>query len=82
MPILEISYEGLKPALVEPSLETFLLDKKQIEKNIRERTKAIMPVHLNGRIYNMEEKNCKKHNLKIIKDAVQAHDAIYNGRQA
>ena len=46
--ILAISENGLKPVLVEPSIETYQIDDLKIETAITERTKAILIVHLYG----------------------------------
>lgn len=82
--ILAISYEGLKPVLVEPKLQTYLIDETEIEKHITPKTKAIMPVHLYGRVCNMDTINAiaKKNNLKVIEDAAQAHGARYKNKRA
>lgn len=56
----------------------------QIEKAITPRTKAIIPVHLNGRLCNMEKVMAiaSKHNLIVIEDAAQALGAMFDGRKA
>ncbi|MBN1186465.1 MAG: DegT/DnrJ/EryC1/StrS family aminotransferase [Bacteroidales bacterium] len=77
--ILAISENRLKPVLVEPDINTFNLDISLIEKNITPRTKAIMVVHLYGRVCWSEELEAlaKKYNLKVIEDNAQAAGAIY-----
>jgi len=82
--ILAIVNAGHIPVLVEPDIKTYNIDEKLIEKKITQRTKAIMPVHLYGRLCNMESimEIAKKHNLKIIEDAAQAHGAALNGKKA
>lgn len=54
------------------------------ESMITERTKAIMPVQLNGRVCNMDaiEHVAKRHNLMIVEDSAQALGAMYKGRYA
>lgn len=81
---LAVSYAGAKPVLIEPNGETFNIDTKEIEKYITEHTKAIIPVHLYGRIADMREVNriAKKHGLKVVEDAAQAHGASLNGIRA
>ncbi len=82
--ILAITQAGLTPVLCEPSFEDFLMDPKQIEPLITERTRALMPVHLYGRVCNMKAINAiaKVHGLKVIEDAAQAHGALYLGQRA
>ena len=78
--ILSIINSGLKPILVEPSLDTFNIEVAKLEKNISKKTKAIMPVHLYGRLCNMKEilAISKKYNLLIIEDSAQSHGASFN----
>jgi len=79
--ILAISRAGLKPILVEPDERTYNLDPNLIESAITEKTKAIMVVHLYGQCANMDPicAIAKKHGLKVIEDAAQAHGATYRG---
>ena len=78
--ILAVSKAGLKPVLVEPNLHTYLLDENLIEQKITSKTKAILPVHLYGRLCNMDAINAiaKKYNLKVIEDCAQSHGASLN----
>jgi len=82
--ILAITEENLKPILVEPKLETYLIDPEKIEEKIKERTKAIMVVHLYGQTCEMDKiwEIAKKYNLKIIEDSAQAHGAFYKDKKA
>ena len=82
--ILAISKAGLVPVLVEPDLNTFLLDPTKIEEKITSKTKAILPVHLYGRLCDMDaiKKIADKHNLKIIEDSAQSHGATLNGKRS
>lgn len=82
--ILAISQNNLVPILVEPDLNTYLLDSSKIEQKITSKTKAIMPVHLYGQTCQMEEINniAKKYNLKVIEDSAQAHGAYYKDKKA
>jgi len=79
--LLAISDNGLVPVLVEPDPETFNINISAIEEKISSRTKAIMIVHLYGRIVFSEELKeiAEKHNLKIIEDNAQAIGAEWNG---
>lgn len=80
--ILAISENGLKPVLVEPSLETYQIDDNKIEEAITERTKGILIVHLYGQCAYTEKigELCKKYNLKLIEDNAQAHGCKFKGQ--
>lgn len=83
--ILAIKRAGLKPILCEPEWETCNIDSKKIEDLITSKTKAIMVVHLYGRLCKMQEINeiSKRYHLKVIEDCAQSHGAIYkNGKRA
>ena len=73
--ILAITDNGLKPILVEPSIQTLELDDTLIENHITERTKAICLVHLYGRCaYTVRiQQICDQHHLLLIEDNAQAH---------
>ena len=81
--ILSIIQAGLKPVLCEPRWESCNIDPERIEEQIGPRTKAILAVHLYGRCADMEqiEKIARRHSLKIIEDAAQAHGAMIGGRR-
>jgi dTDP-4-amino-4,6-dideoxygalactose transaminase len=68
---------GGKPVFVDIDPETLLIDPDKIEAAITENTRAIMPVHLYGRICNMAKINkiANKHNLIVIEDTAQAFGA-------
>ena len=82
--ILAISKAGLVPVLVEPDSKTFLIDPTKIEEKISSKTKVILPVHLYGRLCDINEikKFADKYNLKIIEDSAQSHGAILNGKRS
>jgi len=77
--ILAITDNRLKPVLVEPDIRTYNISIPDIESHITSRTKAIMVVHLYGRVCWSEELEAiaKKYNLKIIEDNAQAIGAYY-----
>lgn len=82
--ILSVLNCGLVPILVEPSIEDFLINVNLIEEQITDKTVAIIPVHLYGRICDMETimSIAKKYNLKVIEDCAQAHGAEFNNKKA
>jgi dTDP-4-amino-4,6-dideoxygalactose transaminase len=79
--ILAITDNRLNPVLVEPDVNTYNIDISIIEKHITPKTKAILVVHLYGRICWDEQLEflAKKHNLKIIEDNAQAIGAEWRG---
>jgi dTDP-4-amino-4,6-dideoxygalactose transaminase len=72
------------PVLVEPDIETYNIDAKKIEEKITGNTKAIMVVHLYGKICDMDSVMAiaKKYNLRVIEDCAQAHGAKYKNIKA
>lgn len=78
---LAVSYAGATPVFVEPEIKTYNIDVTKIEEKITDRTKAIIPVHLQGRAADMDAVNAiaQKYGLKVIEDSAQAHGAKYKG---
>lgn len=81
--ILAITENGLKPVLVEPSIDTYQIDDSRIEEAITERTKAILIVHLYGQCAYTDGIGgiCKKYNLKLVEDNAQAHGCKFCGQK-
>ncbi len=73
---------GAKPVLVDVA-EDFNIDPNLIEPAITSKTRAIIPVHLNGRPAKMNEINsiAKKHCLHVIEDAAQSIGATYYAKK-
>lgn len=79
-----IHFLGAKPALVDIA-DGHNMNVELVEAAITPKTKAIVPVHLNGRIcMNMDKlvDIAQKHNLVIIEDAAQSLGATYKGKGA
>lgn len=76
--VLAITDNHLTPVFVEPDIETYNIDSNLIEQAITPRTRAIMVVHLYGRV--AWDKTivdiAQRHNLKIIEDNAQSIGAI------
>lgn len=79
-----IVWAGASPVLVDIDPKTFNIDPDKIEAVITQHTKAILPVHLYGRVADMHavQAIAKKHGLLVIEDACQAHGARLDGRRA
>jgi dTDP-4-amino-4,6-dideoxygalactose transaminase len=75
--ILAVSANNLTPVLVDPDLDTYNINPALIEAHITPKTKAILPVHLYGKLCDMAAigQIAKKHNLKVIEDCAQSHGA-------
>jgi dTDP-4-amino-4,6-dideoxygalactose transaminase len=80
--ILSIVQNNLKPILVEPDIHTYNIDPALIEQHITVKTKAIMVVHLYGKVCEMDTITAiaKKYNLKVIEDCAQSHGAKYKNQ--
>jgi dTDP-4-amino-4,6-dideoxygalactose transaminase len=80
---LAVSYAGATPVPVEPDNRTYNINPEQIEQAITPNTRAIIPVHLYGQPADVDRISdiARKHNLKVIEDAAQAHGARYKGRR-
>jgi dTDP-4-amino-4,6-dideoxygalactose transaminase len=74
---LAVSEEHAIPVPVDMESDTYLLDAQKLEASISSKTKAIIPVHLYGKVCDMEKINqiAKKYNLVVIEDAAQSHGA-------
>jgi dTDP-4-amino-4,6-dideoxygalactose transaminase len=72
------------PVFVDIDPRTYNIDPKKIEAAITPRTKAIIPVHIQGLMADMDPimRIARKHNLIVIEDACQAHGATYKGKVA
>ena len=71
------------PVFVDIDPKTHNIDPSKIEEKITDKTKAIIPVHIEGIPADMDEimAIAKKHNLVVIEDAAEAHGTKYKGRE-
>lgn len=78
-----IVHTGATPVLVEVR-DDYNLDPAAFEAAVTPRTKAVIPVHLNGRVCQMDriQDIAAKHGIAIIEDAAQALGASFKGTQA
>lgn len=81
--VAAIVHCGGTPVLVDVG-EDMNIDTEKLEEAITDKTKAIMPVHLNGRVCNMENimKLAKEQNIIVIEDSAQALGAQFDGQNA
>jgi dTDP-4-amino-4,6-dideoxygalactose transaminase len=80
-----IDQVGARSVLIDIDPRTFTMAADQIEPRITPRTRAIIPVHLYGRLCQMDAimTVARKHNLVVIEDASQAQGATdAHGRRA
>ena len=72
---------GAKPILIDIA-DDYNIDVTKIEEKITKNTKAIIPVHLNGRACQMDKivEIANKYDLIIIEDACQSVGAKYNNQ--
>ena len=73
----------LKPVFCDVSKDDYLIDANQIDGLVTSKTRAIICVHLYGRLCKMQELQhiSSKYNLKLIEDAAQAHGAVTSDNQ-
>lgn len=78
-----VTYCNAKPVLVDSEQGTMNIDPAKLEAKITPRTKAIIVVHLYGHPADMGQVMdiARRHNLKVIEDAAEAHGAEYNGKR-
>lgn len=70
------------PVLADIDKASFQIDPADVERKITKHTKAIMPIHIMGQPCDMKSimEIARKHNLRVIEDACQAHLAQFNGQ--
>ncbi len=81
---LSVSQLGATPVLVDADASNDLINLELIQKAITPKTKAIIPVHLYGRLVDMKALMtiAQTNNLLVLEDAAQAHGARCNGKAA
>ena len=81
--ISAIVNSGATPKLVDINND-YLIDTLKIEKIITNKTKALIPVHLYGKVCDMEKiiKISKKYKVPIIEDCAQSQGAKFQQKYA
>jgi dTDP-4-amino-4,6-dideoxygalactose transaminase len=71
------------PVFADVDPTTYTLDPAAVEAAVGERTRAILAVHLHGLPAELDELReiARRHDLRLIEDAAQAHGALYRGRR-
>jgi len=79
-----ISQTGARPVFVDVDPRYYSLDENLLESKITPRTKAVIPVHLQGQMCNMDliKSICDRHGLPIIEDCAQSHFSEFQGKRA
>jgi dTDP-4-amino-4,6-dideoxygalactose transaminase len=74
---------GATPVFCDVDLDTYCIDPEMAKSLINKKTKGIVPVHIFGLSVDLEEiySLARKHDLKVIEDAAQAHGAEYKGKR-
>ena len=77
-----VSRAQLTPILCDVREDDFLIDCDRLESLITPRTRAIMPVHLFGKVADMERITALagRNGLRVVEDCAQAHGARFEGR--
>jgi dTDP-4-amino-4,6-dideoxygalactose transaminase len=75
---------GAVPIFADIDPETLCLDPADLARKISPRTRAIIPVHVGGRIADMVRINeiAKLHHLEVLEDAAHAWGSQWDGRGA
>ena len=80
-----IALLGAKPVLIDVDVETALIDTNLLEKNITNKTKAIIPVSLFGQIPNFSliNKIAKRNgNIAVIEDGAQSFGSTFKSKKS
>ena len=77
-----IVHAGARPVLVDVRPDTLVMDVAALDGARTSRTRAVIPVHLYGRLVEVEpiERWCATRAIALLEDAAQAHGARYRGR--
>ncbi len=78
-----IVHTGARPVLIDVTPD-YNMDPEKLEAAITPRTRAVIPVHLNGRVCDMDRITAiaERHKLGVIEDAAQALGATFRGQRA
>jgi perosamine synthetase len=76
-------HQNAIPVFVDIDPRTYTMDPSKLEAAITERTKVIIPVHIQGLPADMDPvlEIARRHKLAVLEDACQAHGALYKGKK-
>jgi len=79
-----ITQSGAKPVFVDVHPYYYSIDENQIEKKITSSTRAIIAVHLQGQMCDLEKikEICRNHDLHLIEDCAQSHFSEFKDKRA
>jgi dTDP-4-amino-4,6-dideoxygalactose transaminase len=79
-----ITQTGAKPVFVDAHPQYYSLDETKLEAVITPRTKALIAVHLQGQVCDMDAlvAICSKHKIHLVEDCAQSHFSEYKGARA
>ncbi|GAB3462941.1 DegT/DnrJ/EryC1/StrS family aminotransferase [Actinophytocola sediminis] len=79
-----VNATGALPVFVDVEPGSWLISPAAVRRAITPRTRAIIAVHLYGQVAEMDAimAIAKEHDLVVVEDCAQAHDATYRGRPA
>lgn len=77
-----IALVGAEPVFVDVDEATMLMDPDRLEEALTPRTRAVVPVHLNGWPCAMDAIGdfCRRHGLALVEDCAQALGARHRGQ--
>ncbi len=80
--VMPIVWQQCIPVFADVNPDTFNLDPRSVASRITERTRAIIVTHLAGQPADIDPilAIARQHNLVVIEDCAQAHDAVSHGR--
>lgn len=81
--VLAISENRLTPILVDPDILSYNMSADKIKSSITDRTRAILVVHLYGKVAPMQEimAVASEHGLLVLEDCAQAQGAMSGRRR-
>ncbi|PKP67743.1 MAG: erythromycin biosynthesis sensory transduction protein eryC1 [Alphaproteobacteria bacterium HGW-Alphaproteobacteria-8] len=82
--VAAIVQTGARPVFTDIDPETWNIDPARVADAVTSRTRALLPVHLHGRLADMDAlgRIARRHGLAVVEDAAQAHGALADGRRA